>query len=286
MQHRQMQPRSLLLAALFSLLSGCGGGTSSTENPPTAEPVELATAPNNYIKRLAVTGGTAAEAPPPVVVDSMTLTEEKRVGRTIFEYTFRVKIINNGTAIQSGTATLTAVGAGASVVDGTVSIGALGAGANITPADSITIRQDRLVQFNPNAFAWRIVAINVPPLEDVPGIDANNNGVRDDVETYIAGAYPASPQRDAMMQVAAGLQLTATAATAADRLAAETARVAAGLCLADRSSPAQAGQLIAVIQGKQFNTPERARAEFAFRDSLAGKTVSSSPNIAIGSTCK
>lgn len=287
MQHLNFRLAVPLLAAALFTVSGCGGGSSGSMQ--ANDSTELAISPPRLMQQLPVSGNVEGQVLSPVHVNSLTLIEEKRVGRTIFEYTYRANVLNNGPAIQAATLTLTAAGSGTTIVDGAIVIGGLAAGASVVANDTVTIRQDRMVPFDPNAFVWQVsTTVNPPPTppDTVAGVDANGNGIRDDVETYIRSAYTTPALQNALLQVAAGLQMTATATTSAQRDAAETARLDAGLCLADRTSPALAGQLIAVIQGKQLDTPERVRVDFAFRDSLAGKTVPASAAMVTGGTCK
>lgn len=124
--------------------------------------------PGNQQARTAAATVVAVDATQ-VAVTGISKTGETRVGRTVFDYVFQVSFKNNGSeALSDVSATLTAVGAGATIVDGTVLFSSIGAGASVTPADSITIRQDRSVPFNPAALVWTITASSTPPA--VPGI--------------------------------------------------------------------------------------------------------------------
>lgn len=65
----------------------------------------------------------------------------------------------------------------------------------------------------PQTPAQKIAALEtsgaIPALErsdTLEGIDANNSGVRDDIETYISNTYPQENQRMAAMQYAEGMQ--------------------------------------------------------------------------------
>lgn len=125
-------------------------------------------APTELASRTAAAMVMAADAPQ-VAVTAVVKVGETRVGRTVFDYVLQVTFRNNGTAALSDIqATLTAAGAGATIVDASVQFGAIGAGASVTPADTITIRQDRSVPFNPSALVWNITASGTPPA--VPGI--------------------------------------------------------------------------------------------------------------------
>ncbi|MES2319452.1 MAG: S8/S53 family peptidase [Pseudomonadota bacterium] len=140
---------AVLLAAA---LAACGGQAPST---PAAQAKAAPVMVVADASQLAVTGITKVGA--------------TRVGRTVFDYVFRVSFRNNGSeALSAIHATLTAAGAGATIVDATVAFDAIGGGASASPADTITIRQDRSLPFDAAALVWRITASSTPPT--LPGI--------------------------------------------------------------------------------------------------------------------
>ena len=93
----------------------------------------------------------AAAAP---TVTQTILVSEKRVARTIFEYTYKIVVKNDATSRTNVLAKLTRVGAGSSIVKGQVNVGDLVANAAITPADTFTIRHDRTVPLQISALIW------------------------------------------------------------------------------------------------------------------------------------
>ncbi|RZL06808.1 MAG: hypothetical protein EOP40_16995, partial [Rubrivivax sp.] len=137
-----------LAAAL--LLSACGGG--GQDPSPLATPSEAPRA-----QALAVNAAAAAS------VTGLTKLSEKRIGRTLFEYEFRITV-QNGAAAQTGlNAQLTAAGAGTTIVQGEVPVGNIAAGASLTPSGTITLRQDRQQAFQPNQLVWTFTASGPAP---------------------------------------------------------------------------------------------------------------------------
>lgn len=96
---------------------------------------------------------TLADTPALSVV-TLTQVSETRVSRTDYDYVFKVSIQNGSTALTNASETLTAAGQGTTILDGSVQIGALAANALVTPADTITLRQNRLFPFNLQALVW------------------------------------------------------------------------------------------------------------------------------------
>lgn len=82
---------------------------------------------------------------------------EQRVNRTTFDYTFRVSIRNAGTdSAANVVATVTGTPAGATIVEGIVNAGTIAAGATVSPADTIVLRIDRTMPFDPAGLVWDI----------------------------------------------------------------------------------------------------------------------------------
>jgi hypothetical protein len=97
--------------------------------------------------------------PPPepklaVTVLSVTRISEVRVSRTIFDYTFRIEVKNDGDAFNGVVAELVQVGAGSTIVQGRVPVGDLAAAALASPAQTVTVRHDRARPFDLSAWRW------------------------------------------------------------------------------------------------------------------------------------
>lgn len=144
------RPLNLLPAALLlALLQACGGSGEGTA---------VATADGGGdLRRQAL----AAPAEVPGVAASASITgitqvAERRITRTVYEYDFKVSVLNGAIPQSDITARLTAVGAGTTIVDGQVAVGALAAAASATPADIITLRHDRSRPFQNAALQWTV----------------------------------------------------------------------------------------------------------------------------------
>lgn len=132
-----------LLAAC--LLASCGGGTDPaqlTTSVGTAGPLAVARAQPAVENGLAVT--------------AILKQSEVRVGRTVFEYVFKISVQNGAQALQGVTARLVGVGPGTTIVDGDVAVGNLAANGTATPADTITLRHDRTLPFSIALLGWQL----------------------------------------------------------------------------------------------------------------------------------
>lgn len=154
----------------------------------------------------------------PVIEKEYILEKKQRVTRTEFDFSYRVKIINNGDAIKNVSATVSSNSVNTSVIDGNVNFSDLSAGAFGESIDSFTIRQNRRHKFEPNSLVWDVQyeLVNddgLPPdpgaegLLTIKGIDSDNDGVRDDVQIEIAKKYPSNDSAKlALTQFAKSLQ--------------------------------------------------------------------------------
>lgn len=112
----------------------------------------------------------------------------------------------------------------------------------------------------------------------VAGIDADHDGVRDDVQQYIAATYPSSAMaRSALTQYAKAVQISfinaTTATTATDH---EPTMIRAAACAAV-SLGDSAHQALAAIDARMANTADRVRAQLAYEKKLDGKTFNVPP---------
>jgi hypothetical protein len=112
----------------------------------------------------------------------------------------------------------------------------------------------------------------------IAGPDVNNDGVRDDIEAYIAALQLTEVQKKAAMQKAKSLQMTLTVdltdkvavQKVGDALAASTNCL--GASIADFSSMSEK------IEGMTANTKERAKQYIKFNAASSGSVTSSPPN--------
>jgi len=89
----------------------------------------------------------------PTVTD-ITLVNEKRISRTVFEYTYKATITNDGIVRKNVRATLNSAGSGTSIIEGIVDIGELSANQVMTSTDTFTLQQDRKFAFDRAALVW------------------------------------------------------------------------------------------------------------------------------------
>ena len=129
-----------------------------------------------------------------------------------------------------------------------------------------------------------VMGKNLPPdpgvLADktIAGVDANNNGIRDDVELAIFNTYPNSAKtRAVLLQYALALQMEFTQpiidTTTATEIVREQSR--AFECIGDIVSRAnlekfneEADSLTNFVKNRQFNTTERQNARNVFLDKV------------------
>lgn len=127
----------------------------------------------------------------------------------------------------------------------------------------------------------------VPPEPDaavnnatVSGIDSNNNGIRDDVERWIAQTYPNSARmRAAVAQVAKSLQDYIITSSTMTRDSAYQAALKGGdavSCLVDsRAATNSTSGRIKEIMAIQMNTRARTLSYYAFQDALGSRLFKS-----------
>ena len=146
-----LRRRQLAAAALALSLCACGGA-SDPPQPPSPK-IKLA-------------AGTQAAGP--YEVTALRKTAERRVSRTIYEYTFRASIRNNGGDTGKHVrAVLAGTPPGTSIIDGEVQAGSITPGATVTPADAIVLRVERTRPFVPGGLVWDITAsasVALPPV--------------------------------------------------------------------------------------------------------------------------
>ena len=300
--------RTLLLAALMAVLSACGGD-SSGDAPGNASRA----GPTGSQQSTALSAGSeraaTAQADPGVdmLVVSVTRVSETRVSRTLFDYVLKLTVRNTSAISYTNVVlTLTAAGPGTTVINATVGLGAIAPGTEVTATDTVTVRQDRTLSFNVSALRWQITGTagtspqaqlavleatgKLPKLERGPtlqGIDANGNGIRDDIDAYIAAQYPLPAQRAAAVQTAKALQATLFVAPQDVAAAKSAARLVANAvhCVFSQFSGGAASKeparVLKELEAITTNTKPRLLAYLAYNKTLDG-SVSSLP---MGGTC-
>jgi hypothetical protein len=79
---------------------------------------------------------------------------ETRVDRTLFDYTFKADISNQGAAIDAATATVTSLSPSITVRSGTLSFSNIPANGSVTSSNTFVIRVDRTVAFSFSNLQW------------------------------------------------------------------------------------------------------------------------------------
>jgi beta-lactam-binding protein with PASTA domain len=96
-------------------------------------------------------GGFASAA---TSVSNLLLDSSVRSGRTAFDYTYRVVVSNGTPALAAASVSVTSTVATTVVLRGVASLGNLAANSTTTSADTITLRVDRTVPFDPTKLVW------------------------------------------------------------------------------------------------------------------------------------
>ncbi|HEY4211168.1 MAG TPA: hypothetical protein VGM84_06790 [Steroidobacteraceae bacterium] len=119
--------------------------------------------------------------------------------------------------------------------------------------------------------------------DSLGGTDANNNGIRDDIEAYISKQSDSTPQRAALQQVAKALQSTLLLDTSnAPALAAAATAVRRGVaCVWSTYDPTNAHDRNVRMQQLTVNTMPRLVAYEKFNTAMDGTVITDDP----GASC-
>ena len=140
------------------VLSACGGGGGGSATTTSSDAPLAAEAPTST----ALQGVALPDSASVVQIALGEKLSESRINRTVYEYAYRLKVVNGAQPVQGLTARLTGGGTGLTVAQGTVYIGDLANGASATPAGTVTIRQDRTQPFNAEALTWTLATFQAP----------------------------------------------------------------------------------------------------------------------------
>jgi len=121
---------------------------------------------------------------------------EIRVNRTVFDYTFKVVLVNDGQPRADVVAMLQSAGLGTTILDGSAATAGIDAGQQLTVADTITLRHDRSTPFDFKALVWNFSSVSAVTIR---GVIADSGGIAAPVEivSLIDGLILATTDSDA-----------------------------------------------------------------------------------------
>jgi hypothetical protein len=92
-------------------------------------------------------------------VGALTLVGERRISRVVFEYTYRVELVNVGPAVAALSAQVTSTDPNTTIVDGALQFGAVAANGRALSVDTFALRHDRRFPFNPAALGFKFAPV-------------------------------------------------------------------------------------------------------------------------------
>jgi hypothetical protein len=229
-----------------------------------------------------------------ITVGPFQLVSSVRVGRTLFNYTYTASVTNQSTAfVANAVATLTSTNGATKVIQGNLIIGDVPTASTVTSTGTFVIQQDRTQPFVPSDLIW-VVTGNpimgaIPPPDPGPagattlaGIDANGNGVRDDVERFILIQFAAPAERRALFQYSIAMQsLILSAGSQTTAIQGATQLMRSVECLASVADASDANQVEAAF----VNTPARAQAYLAASALISGQYIAGQLPGQLGASC-
>ncbi|MCC5867740.1 MAG: VCBS repeat-containing protein [Gammaproteobacteria bacterium] len=132
-----------------------------------------------------------------------TLVSEVRVGRTHVDYTYTISVQNTGPDRTGVVATVKSLSSATIIVDGEVVLGAVPGGATLLSNDTFTLRQNRLVLFDPANLVWHFSFDESddpdPPQNTPPVADAGpDQTVSPGTEVILDGSASSDTDGDAL----------------------------------------------------------------------------------------
>ena len=126
-----------------------------------------------------------------VVPGTMELVDKTRIGRTDFQYTYRLNATNNGGDISNVRATVTSSSPHTVILDGGLQFADMAAGASAASLDTFSFKQNRRYPFDPSALTFSFSFQDVPPPDlDGDGIpdaldpDRDGDGIDNALDAY------------------------------------------------------------------------------------------------------
>jgi len=96
-------------------------------------------------------------------IASLELVSSTRVSRTVFEYTYRIRVANVGDDLGRVIGTVSSSSPATEIVDMNCEVGDVPAGGTVLSSDTFTIRHDRTVPFDAGALVWELDAQTAVP---------------------------------------------------------------------------------------------------------------------------
>jgi hypothetical protein len=223
---------------------------------------------------------------PNFTVDNLNKIDSKRVSRTDYEYTYQADITNTGPDAENVTATVSSSSPGTTIVQDNLTFGDVATGTTATSSDTFTIRQNRRVPFDPDALGFEVdstlIDDGLPPdpgeagKATLEGIDSDGDGVRDDLQRWIALNFPDDPAIQAgLTQYILPLQQALIDAESEElALIHRNTRSLARRCLDAMLGIQQAYEYYTLLKAQTLNTMERSRAYIMYDKQLGGHVFS------------
>lgn len=98
-----------------------------------------------------------------LMIGNYVKLSEKRITRTVYEYTYRADAINSGPGGLNVAGTVTSNSPYTTIMDDSLSFGDLPAGATVTSSDTFTFRHDRSYPFTWSNLVWNISSVSQQP---------------------------------------------------------------------------------------------------------------------------
>lgn len=223
---------------------------------------------------------------PSFTVDNLNLVGSKRVSRTDYEYSYQADITNTGTDAENVTSTVSSSSPGTTVVEGDLTFGDVATGTTATSSDTFTIRQNRRIPLDPDALGFEVdstlIDDGLPPdpgeagKETLEGIDSDGDGVRDDLQRWIALNFSNDPAIQAgLTQYILPLQQALIDAESEElALIHRNTKSLARRCLDAILGIQQAYEYYTLLKVQTLNTAERSRAYIIYDNQLGGHVFS------------
>ena len=101
-----------------------------------------------------ISGLVAASCFADLVPGSIDLVSSKRVGRTDFQYTYKLNVENNGNDIVDVSAIVSSSSARTTIIDGAITFNDIAGGSSAISSDTFTIQQNRRYPFDPDSLSY------------------------------------------------------------------------------------------------------------------------------------